>query len=122
MRFCSFWKPVLTAAAVVGLFLGVGAGCASKAGGDGSTTTPLAVSRGMYCPKCETVWVSQPVGQGTKVVRMEHRREMKCPTCDATAASYLTGDGMVMMHECPECKATPIPLRPSTGPSAAAGG
>ena len=110
MRFRDSWKTVLPAA-VLGLV--VGAGCASKGDGNGSTTTPLAVTGGMSCPKCETVWVSYPVGQGTKTARIQSERRMQCPTCDATAASYLTGDGKVMLHECPECKVTPMALHPS---------
>ena len=115
MRFFNLWKPALPAAGILGLLLA--GGCASKSGGDGSTTTPLAVTGGMYCPKCETVWVHQPVAQGSKVARLQSERKMQCPTCDSTAASYLTGDGKVMLHECPDCKATPVALQPGTQPS-----
>ena len=96
-----------------------GTGCASK--GERPVTTPLAVTGGMYCPKCEMVWVTRPVGQGTKVARMQSERKMKCPTCDATAASYLTTDGKVMLHECPECKVTPVVVKP-IAESASSGG
>jgi hypothetical protein len=110
MRFPTTWKTALPAV-VLGLV--AGAGCAQKdAGGSSTSTTPLAVTGGMYCPKCETVWVHQPVAQGTKVARLQSEKKMQCPTCDSTAASYLTSDGKVQMHECPDCKATPMPLQP----------
>ena len=110
MRFPRLWTPTLTAAAGIPLLF-LGAGCASNA--DKPVTTPLAITGAMSCPKCETVWVHRPVGQGTKVARLQSERKMQCPTCDAAAASYLTGDGKVMLHECPECKATPIMLQPT---------
>ena len=101
---------------LAGLTLGIGllvAGCASNATAEKSATTPLAVRGGMYCPKCETVWVSEMVGQGTKVARLRSRREMTCPTCDAMAASYLADEGKAVLHECPECKVTLVPVRPA---------
>lgn len=117
MHVLKIWKPALPVAALAGLALV--AGCASN--GTKPTTTPLAVSGGMYCPKCEMVWVTRPVGQGTKVARLQSERKMKCPTCDTTAASYLTSEGKVMLHECPECKVTPVLVQPTTEPTGSAG-
>jgi hypothetical protein len=85
----------------------VAAGCASANAGRSAP-----VSAGMMCPKCETVWVSQVVGQGTKVQRMVSEREMTCPECDAMAVSQLTGDGKVILHDCPTCKVTPLLVTP----------
>ena len=107
-------KPALAGVTMITALL---AGCASNTSSNRAATVPLAVKGGMYCPKCETVWVSQMVDQGTKVARLQSRREMTCPTCDATAANYLTSDGKVQLHECPECKVMPIPVRPAPQPS-----
>ena len=115
MRVSTVWSSVLPVAAVLGLSLAVG--CTST--GDGKPkTTPLAISGGMYCPRCEMVWVTRPVGQGTKMARLQSKRKMQCPTCNAMAASYLTSEGKVMLHECPECKATPVVVQPTTAPTA----
>ena len=91
----------------------VAAGCASGKGGNGNDAL---ASGGMMCPKCETVWVSKVVGQGTKVQRLAYDRKMTCPECDAMAKSQLTGDGKVMLHECPTCKVTPRPVSPNPAP------
>ena len=86
-------------------------GCASSY--DGAPAS-AAASDGMMCPKCETVWVARVVGQGTKVQRLVSERNMTCPDCDQMAKSQLTGDGKVMLHECPTCKVTPQRVRRTT--------
>lgn len=101
-----FSKLVMPAVAFLGLF--VLSGCASSSEADRTD----ALAGGMYCPKCETVWVTKPVSQGTKVATLQSERKMTCPTCDATAASQLKGDGTTMLHECPECKGTPVMVKP----------
>lgn len=103
-------KPALVAA--VSLLTVVAAGCASG----GKSASGEVASGGMMCPKCETVWVSKVVGQGTKVQRLAHDRKMTCPDCDAMAQSQLTGDGKVMLHDCPTCKVTPRPVSPDPRP------
>ncbi len=96
--------------AAVSLAALVAAGCAS---GNGGSDGGSSASGGMMCPKCETVWVSETVGQGTKVQRLAYDRKMTCPDCDAMAKSQLMGDGKVMLHECATCKVTPKALSPS---------
>ncbi len=94
----------------VSLIALVAAGCAS---GKGAGSSGAVASGGMMCPKCETVWVSTVVDQGTKIQRLAYDRKMTCPDCDAMATSQLMGDGKVMLHECPTCKVTPKQLTPS---------
>ena len=108
--FLNLWKPVVSALALMGLF--VVSGCASSA----DSAKADGLTRGMYCPKCETVWVAKPMHQGTKVATMQSERKMTCATCDATAAKVLNSDGTIMLHECPECKATPVIVQPSNPP------
>jgi hypothetical protein len=84
------------------------AGCAT-----GKAAASDADARGMLCPKCETVWVTRSVGQGTKVQRLASERQMTCPECDATAKSQLSGDGTVTQHNCPTCKVALQPVQPS---------
>lgn len=76
-------------------------GC--QASGKSAATTDHAV----MCPTCETVWVPEVTGQGTKVMTLQSRAKMVCPTCDAMAKSHLTSDGKVVLHACPDCKVTP---------------
>lgn len=85
------------------------AGCAST-GSAATAADGHAYAEGMMCPKCETVWVAEVTRQGTKVEHLRHRREMVCPDCDAMAQSQLLEDGKVMLHDCPSCKVTPVPL------------
>lgn len=103
-------KPVSVAA--ISFLTVVAAGCAS----DGKDSSGTAVSGGMMCPKCETVWVKKSVGHGPKIQRLAHERKMTCPDCDAMAKSQLTGDGKVMLHECPTCKVTPKPISLTSSP------
>ena len=95
---------------VVSLVALVAAGCASGKGGGGSGAV---ASGGVMCPKCEAVWVSNVVDQGTKIQRLAYDRKTICPECDAMATNHLTGDGKVMLHECPTCKVTPRGLSPA---------
>ena len=53
---------------VVSLVALVAGGCASGKGGGGGGSGAVA-SGGVMCPKCETVWVSELVDQGTKIQR-----------------------------------------------------
>ena len=99
-------------ATVVFLVALVTAGCASGRGG-GDDGSGAVASGGVMCPKCETVWVSEMVDQGTKIQRLAYDRKMICPECDAMATSQLTGDGKAMLHECPTCKVTPKRLSPA---------
>ena len=78
------------------------AGCASEQNGSGPSA-----SRGMMCPKCETVWIKDVEGQGTKAQRFSSTKGMSCPDCDATAKAYLQG-GDLILHDCPSCKVKPI--------------
>ena len=98
----------LAALSAVSIIPIAGAGCATANRGQ----TPVA-SAGMMCPKCETVWVTKMVGQGTKIQRLASERNMTCPECDEMAKSQLTGDGKVMLHECPTCKVTPQRVKPT---------
>ena len=82
----------------------VTAGCAS---GNSGTAARAAGSDAMMCPKCETVWVSRSLSRGSKIQQLTTERKMICPDCDAMARSALTGDGHVMLHNCPTCQVTP---------------
>lgn len=81
----------------------VAAGC--QASGKSSASAPL--DHAVMCSKCETVWVPEASGQGTKVTVMRSTAKMTCPTCDATAKGHLTSGGKLVLHECPDCKVTP---------------
>ena len=87
-------------------------GCASTNDRAASASSTAAMS----CPKCETVWVRETTGQGTKIQRFASRKEMVCPDCDASAAAYLQ-DGQKVLHNCPQCKVAPTPLTPVPQPS-----
>ena len=94
--------------AALGLFA---AACASHE--KGGNVGPE--SHGVMCPKCETVWMSNVEGQGTKMQRFSSAKGMTCPDCDAMAKSYMDG-GKMVLHDCPTCKVTPIEV---TNPAAA---
>ena len=96
---------------VMSLVALVATGCASGKGGGGGSGA--VASGGVMCPKCETVWVSEVVDQGTKIQRLAYDRKMICPDCDAMAQSHLTGEGNATLHECPTCKVTPRRLSPA---------
>ena len=106
---------------IVSMALGVStlAGCASSS----PTTTRSAAdapktstaTAAMSCPKCETVWVRELTGQGTKVQRFSSKKQMTCPDCDASAAAYLDG-GQKVLHDCPQCRVAPTPLTPVPAP------
>ena len=84
----------------------VAAGC--QANGKASSATSTDHAR--MCPRCETVWVPEVRGQGTKVTVLASAAKMTCPTCDSMAKSHLTGDGKVQLHDCPDCKVAPKPV------------
>ena len=88
-------------------------GCAA---GGSKASSSTALAEGMICPTCETVWVTQVVDQGAKTQRLSSTRQMTCPRCDATAASYLKGENKVL-HNCPDCKATLVPVTPAQAAS-----
>jgi hypothetical protein len=74
-------------------------------------TAMAGTDHALMCPKCETVWTTHYVDQNTKTARMVSKRNMVCPTCDQMAEAYMK-DGEKVLHECPDCKVTPIPLAP----------
>lgn len=100
-------KSILTAASFV-LGASLLAGCASNA----RPANDATVSAAMMCPKCETVWVRNVTGQGTKVQSFSSEKKMVCPDCDQTARAYLQGDKTVL-HNCPMCKVTPQVVTPT---------
>jgi Zn finger protein HypA/HybF involved in hydrogenase expression len=104
----------LVSAAVLVVF---GAGCAAHNGKDPATHG----NHGMLCPTCETVWVSDTVGQGTKVQRLVSEKRMTCPDCDRMAQAYMEGDKKVL-HNCPTCKVTPRPVKRGPAPTHPKGG
>jgi hypothetical protein len=85
------------------------AGCASTSSSPGTATAP-ATAGAMSCPTCQTTWVARASSHGTKVQRYSSEKVMTCPTCDASAAAYLV-DGKTVLHDCPECKVAPTPLK-----------
>jgi Zn finger protein HypA/HybF involved in hydrogenase expression len=101
-------KP-MTLALAAGIAIGAGllVGCGS------SQKTDAEDGMAMMCPKCETVWVRQTVGNNPRVQRYQTQREMVCADCDKMAMAYLDGD-QVVLHECPMCKATPVAVRSDT--------
>lgn len=107
---------LFTTTSIVSMALGVTtlAGCASTRGGGETSTTSAGAA--MSCPTCETVWVRETSGQGTKIQRFSSKKQMVCPDCDASAAAYLSSDGQKVLHNCPQCKVTPTPLTPVPAP------
>jgi hypothetical protein len=91
------------------------AGCASSTTRGDDPPKASAATAAMSCPTCETVWVRELTGQGTKVQRFSSNKQMVCPECDATAAAFLDGDQKVL-HNCPQCRVTPTPLMPVSAP------
>lgn len=87
------------------------AGCSSEQKADAGNTH--AYVSGMMCPKCETVWVRERKAAYGKVSRLAYNSEMTCPDCDAMAESKLLEDGKVQLHDCPNCKVTPVPIGPA---------
>ena len=86
------------------------AGCASTASpSDGAKG---AVAEAMMCPKCESVWFTRVTDQGLKTQRMVSEKKMVCPDCDATAEAYFQ-DGKKVLHNCPSCQVTLIPVKPA---------
>jgi len=94
-----------------------GAGCATNKGPAPATHA----DHGMLCPTCETVWVTDTVGQGTKVQRLATEKRMTCPDCDRMATAYMQGDKKVL-HDCPTCKVTPRPVTEGPPPTHPKGG
>jgi len=86
------------------------AGCSSHHKHDESGDAQA--SSAMMCPKCETVWIRQTTQAGPKVSVLHTTKGMVCPDCDAMAKSQLMEDGKVKLHECPECKVTPMKVSP----------
>jgi Zn finger protein HypA/HybF involved in hydrogenase expression len=98
-------KSITVSALTLGLGL-VAAGCQANSKDSSATSTDHA----LMCAKCETVWVPEVRGQGTKVTVLTSAAKMTCPTCDSMAKSHLTGDGKVQLHDCPDCKVAPKPV------------
>lgn len=90
------------------------AGCATSRRIAAADEQTHAYIEGMMCPKCETVWVTERKRRGYRrtVTRLSYSREMTCRDCDVMAQSQLLEDGKVMLHECPTCKITPLPVKP----------
>jgi len=88
---------------LVGLFF---AGCAAN---NKDAAVATHADHGVLCPTCETVWITDTVGQGTKAQRLTTEKQMTCPDCDKMAQAYLEGDKTVL-HNCPTCKVTPRPV------------
>src|SRR5688572_16635365 len=110
---------LFTTTSLVSMALGLTtlAGCAATRGPETSQRPAAAATAtgAMNCPTCETVWVREVTGQGTKVQRFASKKQMVCPSCDASAVAYLEGEQKVL-HNCPQCKVTPTPLAPTTAP------
>lgn len=99
-------KNIIVSTLMLGLAL-VAAGCQAN----GKTSAAAATTdHALMCAKCETVWVPEVRGQGTKVTVLASAAKMTCPTCDSMAKSQLTGDGSVQLHDCPDCKVAPKPV------------
>jgi hypothetical protein len=106
---------LFTTTSIVSMALGLTtlAGCASTRGGSGGAdAATTSAGAAMSCPTCETVWVREVTGQGSKIQRFSSRKQMVCPDCDTSATAYLK-DGQKVLHNCPQCKVTPTPLTPT---------
>ncbi len=102
--------------------LGVGAlllaGCSTTSQNQRADADAHAFHGGMMCPGCETVWVTEKKTHGPRQInRLHSTREMTCETCDTTAQSVLLSDGKVQLHNCPDCKVTPVKIEPSEKPT-----
>lgn len=103
------------AALVVGFSM---AGCASGGGGRSADATGSTAQVAMMCPKCETVWMrGGDTANPSRVQAFSSKRQMVCPTCDDTAKTHLMSDGEPMVHDCPDCKATMVPVTTGAGPA-----
>ena len=100
---------------VVGLFF---VGCAAN---NKDVAPGLHADHGVLCPTCETVWITDTVGQGTKVQRLTTEKRMTCPDCNKMAQAYLEGDETVL-HDCPTCKVAPRPVIKGASPMHPKGG
>lgn len=104
----------------LGTSMAFATGCASNGQAASADAGTHAYSKGMMCPACETVWVTERTARRPRQIsRLHTSREMTCPTCEATAQSVLLGDGTVQLHECPECKVTPKLIEKSGEPRSA---
>ncbi|QNN21787.1 hypothetical protein HED60_05705 [Planctomycetales bacterium ZRK34] len=103
---------LMTLALAAGIAIGVGllTGCES------SQKTDADSGMAMMCPKCETVWVREDVGNNPRVQRYQTKREMVCSDCDKMATAYLEGDHAVL-HDCPTCKVSLEAMQPPKGVS-----
>ena len=100
----------LGVAVLTGLFF---VGCAANS----KDAAPVThADHGVMCPTCETVWVTDTVGQGTKTQRLATEKQMTCPDCETMAQAYLEGDKTVL-HNCPTCKVTPRPVTKGATPT-----
>lgn len=91
------------------------AGCESSGGHKSGThtmpdgTTMSGTSHAVMCPKCETVWTTYDA-PGGKPNRMARKGAMECPECDKMATAYMK-DGEKVLHNCPDCKVTPVEIK-----------
>lgn len=80
----------------------------------GCSSTPYASSQSemaLMCPTCQTVWVGERKRLGARRRVYQMKPEMTCPTCDEMAKAYFENDKQIL-HDCPQCKATPKVLKP----------
>ena len=98
------FSTVLVASLAFGMLFA--AGCQSASSGNSTHK----YERGMMCPGCETVWVLESSGPAGRVNSFRSSRKMTCATCDKTAQAVLVEGGQVQLHNCPQCKVTPVLL------------
>ena len=107
----------LVAASVLAVGLGL-AGCQSDKPEHGKGhhhmedgTAMAGTDHYLMCTKCETVWKTVKVGEHTRAERLISKKDMTCPHCNEMAAAYVK-DGEKVLHDCPDCKVTPVELKP----------
>jgi len=76
------------------------AGCQS-AGAQGSTSN-VASTQAVMCPKCQITWVKVPVDNGKgRIVSYTTRKSMECPDCKSAVENFFsTGK---LEHSCKTC-------------------
>lgn len=94
-------------ASSLGLGLLFAGGCSSTGQSASSDSQAHKDVQGMMCPGCETVWVRDSKAP-SKYNRMTSSKKMTCETCDKTAQAVLVEGGKVQLHNCPDCKVTPV--------------
>ncbi len=110
--------PVLAFASVAGFTLTLGfAGCANDRGARSADSPDSPMRMAMMCPDCETVWARQHVGLNRGGInRYTSGREMVCPTCDEAAETMIV-DGRPVIHDCPDCEVSMVPVTAAPQPA-----